>query len=70
MPLVAQHPTLQMSWCLDCHRNPEKFLRPKDQVFTMGYVPTGRQEEIGERLRREYGVRPTHELTDCSTCHR
>jgi hypothetical protein len=70
MPLVAQHPTLQMSWCLECHRNTERYLRPRDQVFTMGYVPVGDQLQIGERLRTEYHVRPVNELTDCTTCHR
>ena len=50
MPLVSQHPTLQMSWCLDCHREPEKNLRPRDEIFTMGYVPAGNQEEIGKKL--------------------
>lgn len=70
MPLISQHPTLQMSWCLECHRNTEKYLRPRDQVFTMGYVPAARQEEIGERLKSEYHVRTVRELTDCTTCHR
>jgi len=70
MPLVSQHPTLQMSWCLDCHRAPERYIRPRDEVFTMGYVPAGRQEEIGEKLKAEYHIRPTRELTDCWTCHR
>ncbi len=70
MPLVSQHPTLQMSWCLDCHRAPENFLRPRDEVFTMGYVPAGNQEEIGAKLKAEYKIRPVYEMTDCTTCHR
>jgi hypothetical protein len=70
MPLVSQHPTLQMGWCLDCHRAPERFIRPREDVFKMGYVPAGRQVEIGERLKKEYGIRPVFELTDCVTCHR
>ena len=70
MPLISQHPTLQMSWCLDCHRDPQKNLRPRDQVFTMGYVPAGDQEEIGKKLAAEYRIRSTVELTDCWTCHR
>jgi len=70
MPLVSQHPTLQMSWCLECHRAPERYIRPREDVFKMGYVPAGRQEEIGERLKKEYGIRPVFELTDCGTCHR
>ena len=70
MPLVSQHPTLQMSWCLDCHREPEKHLRPRDQVFTMGYVPASSQEELGAKLKAEYRIRSTFEMTDCTTCHR
>jgi len=38
MPLMFQHASLQMNWCLDCHWNPEKYLRPRDQVFNMNYV--------------------------------
>jgi len=70
MPLVAQHPTLEMSWCLDCHRAPEKHLRPRDQILTMGYVPAGDQQVIGERLKAQYHIRPSNELTECWTCHR
>ena len=32
MPLMYQQESLQMEWCLDCHRAPEKNLRPRDQV--------------------------------------
>ena len=35
MPLMYQHATLQMSWCIDCHRNPAKYVRPRDQVYNM-----------------------------------
>src|SRR5689334_22145643 len=37
MPLMYQENSLQMEWCLNCHREPEKFLRPKDKVFDMKY---------------------------------
>jgi len=70
MPLVEQHPNLQMSWCLDCHRNTEKYIRPRSEVFTMGYVPAAAQEEIGAKLHQEYNIRPAWELTNCTTCHR
>jgi len=33
MPLMFQHASLQMNWCLDCHWNPGKYLRPRDQGF-------------------------------------
>ncbi|HVK38510.1 MAG TPA: cytochrome c3 family protein [Candidatus Kapabacteria bacterium] len=69
MPLMYQNATLQMEWCLECHRAPEKFLRPRDQVFSMNYRPAGDQLEIGSRLVREYKVN-VGQLSDCSICHR
>jgi hypothetical protein len=67
MPLMYQNPSLQMRWCLDCHRNPEKNLRPRDQITTMGYVPSEPQEQLGARLVKEYHVQ---KLDTCWTCHR
>jgi hypothetical protein len=67
MPLIYQKNTLFMEWCLDCHRAPEKYIRPKDQVFNMEYQPSEPQSVIGARLVAEYKVR---KLTDCSVCHR
>lgn len=69
MPVVAKVQTLQMSWCLDCHRNPEKYIRPREAVFTMGYKPTVAQATLGPQLVAQYGVH-TKQLTDCSICHR
>jgi hypothetical protein len=65
--LTYQNPSLQMRWCLDCHRNPEKFLRPRDQITTMGYEPSEPQEQLGARLVKEYHVQ---KLETCWTCHR
>jgi hypothetical protein len=70
MPLVYQASRLQMAWCLECHRHPDRYIRPKDQVFTMGYQPAVDQAELGPRLVKEYGLRDTALLTSCSTCHR
>jgi hypothetical protein len=67
MPLMYQNPSLQMRWCLDCHRNPEKNLRPRDQITTMGYEPSEPQEQLGARLVKEYHVQ---KLDTCWTCHR
>jgi hypothetical protein len=67
MPLMLQQNTLQMSWCLDCHRAPERFVRPRSEVFTMGYRPTMPQSEIGPKLVKEYDIQSK---TTCSTCHR
>ena len=67
MPLTYKANTLYMNWCIECHRNPEKFLRPRDQVFNMAYEPPENQEEFGRQLMKENHVQS---LTDCYTCHR
>ena len=69
MKLVRQDQSLQMAWCLDCHRNPEKFLRPRSEIFNMAWKATD-QRSLGERLAKENHLRPTFALTNCSTCHR
>ena len=66
MEIVTQQEGLNMGWCLDCHREPEKHLRPLDKITDMDYAPEN-QLEIGLRLREEYNINPS---TDCSTCHR
>ncbi|MPZ17989.1 MAG: cytochrome C [Luteitalea sp.] len=70
MPAMQQVASLQMEWCLDCHRRPEQYLRPRSQVTVMGYEPEGDQLEIGRRLKQEYKVLDAQTLTSCSTCHR
>jgi hypothetical protein len=67
MPLVWQEASLQMEWCLECHRAPEKFVRPQHEVFNAGYEPPSDQLELGRKLVQEYGLKPR---TSCSTCHR
>lgn len=70
MPLMYQASPLNMEWCLDCHRNPQANLRPKDQIFNMDWKAPANQEEVGRQLATEYKLRTTVELTSCSTCHR
>ncbi len=69
MKLVYQAQSLQMSWCLECHRNPEANLRPRSEVFNMTWEATD-QKTLGAALKKEYGLRSTFALTNCSTCHR
>ena len=61
---------MYMAWCIDCHREPEKFIRPVDQVYTMGYTPKEDQKTLGARLVKEYNLLPVTQLMNCSTCHR
>ena len=67
MPLMWQESSLTMEWCLDCHRHPEQYLRPKEQVFNAAYEPPDDQLALGRSLIKEYGI---HTRTSCSTCHR
>jgi len=70
MPLVFQASTLQMDWCVDCHRNPQAVLRPRAEIFNMDWKVPANQAEIGQKLALEYNIRTEYELTSCSTCHR
>jgi hypothetical protein len=83
MPLMYNYASLQMEWCLDCHRAPEKYLRPRDQVFNMRYeMPSATkamtfdgkdysdQESLGLDLAKKYKLRSVYDITSCSTCHR
>jgi hypothetical protein len=54
MPLMWQNASLQMEWCLECHRNPENFIRPKSEIYNMDWPPDNskeaRRESRGETL--------------------
>jgi hypothetical protein len=70
MPLTYQAVSLQMDWCLACHRAPEKFLRPRSEVFNMAYEAPANQLELGMALKKEYNVAGIEHMTSCSVCHR
>ena len=84
MPLTYAAASLQMEWCLNCHRAPEKFLRPRDQIFNMNYEQPSDlhpvkladgavftdQIVLGTELKRRYKVRTVEDITSCNTCHR
>ena len=85
MEKVYQAQPLNMGWCLQCHREPEKYLRPVDQVTSMTYhlgtgpndlqVAEGQtleeaQLEMGLKLKDEYGIKDEAYMQACSTCHR
>lgn len=71
MDVVRQVQPLNMSWCLDCHRNPENHLRPLDQVTNMLWIPPGGyQRKIGLELKKQHQIRDELYMTSCTTCHR
>lgn len=70
MPLTWRVASLDMQWCLDCHRAPEQYLRPADRVFDMEWEPPADQLQRGEKLKLDYHIRSVRHLEMCSTCHR
>ena len=66
MPLIYKAETMQMEWCLECHRAPERFVRPVSEVYNTEWKAEN-QVKLGRALVAEYGVRS---LESCSTCHR
>ncbi|MCL4295344.1 MAG: cytochrome c family protein [Anaerolineae bacterium] len=60
--------TLYMEWCLDCHRHPENYIRPVEEIYTMGYQPPEDQVALGRELVEAYNIQ-VQQLTNCSVCH-
>jgi hypothetical protein len=84
MRLTAKAQRFNMSWCLDCHKDPAKFIRPKSEVFNMAWNIRDaksdtvkqihnhgfeNQKDLGEQLVKDYNVE-VEQLTNCSICHR
>lgn len=70
MPAVFQQNTLQMEWCLACHREPEKFIRPKEEIYNMKWQDADLPADERLKLKEKYKIRSKEMLTSCSTCHR
>jgi len=67
MPLMWREKSLYMEWCLECHRAPERFVRPRQHVFSVDWQPSEDQLTLGQRLVQEYNIK---KLANCSICHR
>ena len=65
MQLMWQSSPMTMQWCLDCHRKPERFVRPRDKVFDMEWKADD-QKTLGAQLVREYRIQSK---MNCSVCH-
>ena len=70
MPLMYQEASLQMNWCVNCHRNPAQFVRPREEVYNMAWERPANDPDLGKRLVQEYKIASVEQLTSCSTCHR
>jgi len=69
MALIWRTQSLEMDWCINCHRQPENFVRPKERVFDMDWQTPSDQVAQGKRLLAVYHV-DARRLLDCSNCHR
>jgi hypothetical protein len=67
MPRIMKASSLQMQWCLDCHRDPTAHIRPREDVTVMGWQPPANADDLHRQLMLEYHVQSK---TDCATCHR
>ena len=67
MNITWREQSLYMRWCLECHNAPEKYLRPRSEVFNAFYKTPANQDALGNQLMTEYKVQ---KLTNCTTCHR
>jgi Cytochrome c7 and related cytochrome c len=70
MPITWRAQTLYMKWCLQCHRAPGQYLRPRSEIYNMAWQPGPNQTAEGKRLAAQYHVDLSGRLTNCSTCHR
>jgi len=69
MAVVYHAEPLSMGWCLECHRNPAAYLRPRDQVLNLDWQPKfgESQLEVGTRLQEQWNINPPE---TCQGCHR
>jgi hypothetical protein len=59
-----------MTTCTECHKNPQKYLRPQANIYDMGYTPSEDQSILGSKLVKEYNIMSSVQLINCSICHR
>ena len=67
MPITWKAESLKMEWCLDCHRDPAKSVRPRDEIFNVDWDPNSLDGDQRALLVDEYHIQSK---TSCSTCHR
>jgi Zn ribbon nucleic-acid-binding protein len=67
MPLMWRENTLLMEWCVNCHRHPEQYVRPRQEVFAMDWQPPADRAALAKAWMVRQHVQSK---TDCYTCHR
>jgi ferredoxin len=67
MPLMYAQNTLQMEWCLDCHRNPAKYLRPTSEIYNMAWETPAPDRPVWCAADDEKSGVPTAQGVSCAT---
>ena len=67
MPLMYAQNTLQMEWCLDCHRNPAKNLRPTQQIYNMAWEGPKEDAPVWCSVGEDKIGTPTAQNVNCTT---
>ena len=69
MDEVHQAKSLNMTFCLDCHRDPAAHLRPLDKITDLDWQPKSEESQRadGAKFMHDWKV---ESLQNCSTCHR
>ena len=70
MPLTRKTETLYMRWCLDCHRAPQNYVRPREKIYDMTWQPAQDRQVEAAKLIAQYHIDTSGRLTNCSVCHR
>jgi hypothetical protein len=66
MPLMYAQNTLQMEWCLNCHRNPAKNLRPTGQVYNMAWEAPAEDRPVWCATADVQNGTPTAQSVNCT----
>jgi hypothetical protein len=66
MAEVMRAAPLTMGWCLECHRDPIKNLRPREHITDLTWEP----EDPIATGRAVAAKNQVHTRTSCTTCHR
>ena len=67
MPLMYEQNTLQMEWCLKCHRNPAKNLRPTSQIYNMAWDAPAEERPVWCSVNDIKTGTPTSQAANCTT---
>jgi hypothetical protein len=68
MPIMYEENSLQMEWCLNCHRDPAKNIRPTSEIYNMAWAGPSKEKPVwcGTTGKGGLGV-TTAQQVNCTT---